>query len=86
MCIKSTYGEDRTKALFCLYLTTGELNCFLYDVNADYSTLHYTRNYDYSKTEFYALKVYYFPEQVKYGLSCITNTGKLQTIIFNEEL
>ena len=28
-CIKSTYGQDRTKAFFCLYLSTGKLNCFL---------------------------------------------------------
>ena len=83
MCIKSTYGEDRTKALFCLYLTTGKLNCLLYDVNAPTNTLPYKNLNDFSIQKFYALKVYYFPETNQYGLSYINLNGNIQVIIYN---
>ena len=82
MCIKSTYGHERSKSFFCLYLSTGEVNCFLFDIKTDPSRLYYENEYDYSKTEFYSLKVYYFTETEKYGLSCITKSGKLQSIIY----
>ena len=87
MCIKSTYGHERSKAFFCLYFSSGEVNCFLFDIQADHSTLYYYKiDYDYCKTEFYSLKVYYFPETEKYGVSCITKTGKVQSIIYDKNM
>ena len=86
MCIKSTYGHERSKAFFCLYLSSGEVNYFLFDIQADYSTLYYEKEDDYCKTEFYSLKVYYFPETEKYGISCITKTGKIQSIIYDKNM
>ena len=83
MCIKSTYGEDRTKAFFCMYLSTGELNCLLYDVNASTDNLPYEKNYTFSTKEFYALKVYYFPDKNQYGLSYITQDGNIQAFIYD---
>ena len=84
-CIKSIRGAERSKALFCLYLSTGELNCFLYDTN-DHSTIYYYNDYNFCETQYSSLKVNYFPETEQYGLSCITKEGKMQVYIYNKNL
>ena len=80
--IKSTHGNSRSKAFFCIILTTGNLTCFIYDIN-DCSTIYNEDGYDKCITDYYGLKVYYFQENEKYGFSCITPDGRIQVGVYN---
>ena len=51
--IKSIHNKSRSKAFFCLLLTTGEINCFLYDIR-DTSTIN-----DYKRDSVNCITDYY---------------------------
>ena len=84
MLIKSIPGSHNSEAFYCILLSTGLPNCFLYDINNIDNTIYFEEDYNLCKNDFYTFKVYYFQQKEEYIFSCITLDGKIQIYLYNK--
>ena len=84
-CIKSAVNPERTKALIGLYLRTGEVRFFIFDINVNINTLKIFYFIDeYSRDEYHSLKVNYYEETEQYILSFIDDNGKIKIMTYDK--
>jgi len=85
-CIKSIVNPEHTRALVSLYLYTGEINYFTYNINIEMDEFEYTcyDDDDRSRLQFYGLKVNYYEEIEQFLLSWIDNKGKIIIVLFDK--
>ena len=84
-CIKSAVNPEQTKTLVGLYLNTGEVRYFIFNINANIETLKYFFfDEEYSKDEFHGLKVNYYKETEQYIISWINDNGKILITIYDK--
>ena len=82
--LKVDINSEHSKALICLILTTGENNCFIYDIYVSGFNMNYLNcNNKICRNEYYGLKTNYFPEKKEFIFSCIGNDGNITYCIFN---
>ena len=82
-CIKSTISNDKSKALFCLYKSTGEDQCLMFNIYNNTLIYYYTHTVK-CINNYYGLDVYYFLETDEYVFSCITTEGSIQFIFYDQ--
>ena len=77
-CIKTVVNSDKSKALVCLYSTTGLLKSFLFDLYKKemYDLNHYFDN-KFCKSTFFSLNVYYFESKNEFINSCLDENGNI---------
>ena len=80
-CIKSAISNDKSKALFCLYKSTGVNQCIMFNINKK-SILFYNNTIK-CINNYYGLDVYYFSETEEFAFSCITPEGSIQCIFYD---
>ena len=83
-CIKSTVNQNKTKAIFCLYISSGEPKCIFYDLNS--KKIYYDISKVKCKTKPYSLKVNYFHDKEEFAFSCITTQKGIQINTFEQNL
>ena len=84
-CIKSAVNPDFTKSLMSLYLNTGEIRYFPFNINVNIQELEYFYFQDeYSRDEIHGLKVNYYEETEQYILSWINDNGKILITIYDK--
>ena len=83
-CIKSSVNQNKTKAIFCLYLSGGESKCIFYDLNSEKNDYNIGKKK--CKTKPYCLKVNYFQEKEEFVFSCITTQNGIQISTFEQNL
>ena len=85
--LKVDVNTDNSKELICLILTTGENNCFNYDINNPYDNgypiNYFNCNNKICKKEYYGLKVNYISQTDEFIFSCLGNNGNIRFCIFN---
>jgi len=87
-CIKSIVNPEHTKALVSLYLDTGEINYFTYNINIEMDEFEYTcyDDDDRYRLHFYGLKVNYYEETKLFLLSWIDNKGKIIIVLYDKNI
>ena len=86
-CIKSCVNQDHSKALVVLYLATGELRSFIYNINIEYINLKYYFYKDsHCRDQHYGLKINYYKEKEDFIYTCLDDKGKISTTMFDKNL
>ena len=86
--LKSDIYTDKSIALVCLVFSTGENNCFNYNIKNSYDggfpLDYFNCNNKLCRNKIYGLKINYFSKQEEYIFSCMGNNGNITFCIFNK--
>ena len=83
--IKSAVNPEYTKALIGLYLNTGKIRYFTFNINVNIEKFQYFFFPDeYSRKEFHVIKVNYYEETEQYIISWINDHGKILITIYDK--
>ena len=86
--IKSTISPDLTEAFICIIFSSGENNCFNYNIINQFNSFevnYYDCSNNICQTNYNSLKVEYNPTKEEYIFGCLGNNLNITTCIFNED-